>query len=93
VQSHYESLQVTKPESSSLLIVGHDPPVDITVWMDISRNPGQISEIISNGWNKVQGGNLHIQAQTQTTTILNNGPRMLFNIPSLLSMQPCHTFG
>ena len=93
VQGHYESLQVTKHESTSLLIAGHDPPLDITVWMDISRNPGPISEIILNGPNQVQGSNLHIQAQTKTTTILNNGPRMLFNIPSLLSMQPRHTFG
>ena len=93
MQGHYESLQVTKHESTSLLFAGHDPPLDITVWMDISRNPGSISEIMVNGWNQLQCSNLHTPAQTKTTTILNNGPGMLFNIPSLLSMRPRHTFG
>ena len=90
MQGHYESLQVTKLESTSLLFAGHDSPLDITVWMDSSRNPESISEIIFNGWNQLQCSNLHTQAQTKTTTILNNGPGMLFNIPSLLSMRPSH---
>ena len=63
-----------KHGSTSLLTAVHHPPLDTTVWMDISRNPGPISEIISNGWG----------AQAKRKTILNNGQGMLLNIPSLV---------
>ena len=42
--------KLKKHGSTSLLTAVHHPPLDTTVWMDISRNPGPISEIISNGW-------------------------------------------
>ena len=82
-----------KHGSTSLLTAVHHPSLDTTVWMDISRNPGPISEINSNDWDQVQGFNSHNPAQAKRTTILNNGPGMLLNIPSLVSMQPRHTFG
>ena len=82
-----------KHGSTSLLTAVHHPPLDTTLWMDISRNPGPISEINSNGWDQVQGFNSHDPAQAKRTTILNNGPGMLLNIPSIVPMQPRHTFG
>ena len=85
--------KLTKHGLTSLLTAVYHPALDTTVWMDISRNQGPISEIISNGWDQVQGFNLHNPAQSKRTTILNNGPGMLLNIPSLVSMQPRHTFG
>ena len=66
--------KLKKHGSTSLLTAVHHPPLDTTVWMDISRNPGPISEIISNGWG----------AQAKRKTILNNGQGMLLNIPSLV---------
>ena len=37
----------TKHGQTSLLIAGHDPPVDITIYMDVSLNPGPDS-VVSN---------------------------------------------
>ena len=82
-----------KHGSTTLLTAVRHPPLDSTVWMDISRNPGPISEIISNGRDQVQGFNSHNPAQAKITTILNNGPGMLLNSPSLVSMRPPHTLG
>ena len=59
----------------------------------LTESSAYISEIISNGWDQVQGFNSHNPAQAKRKTILNNGPGILLNIPSLVSMQPRHTFG
>ena len=38
----------SKHGSTTLLIPGHDPPSDITIFMDISKNPGpdQLTEVV-----------------------------------------------
>ena len=70
------------------------PPFDITVWMDISRNPGptndsnNLIDICFGGQNLVQGGNLHTSSLTRTTSTSNNGPGTRFGIPSLITMRP-----
>ena len=51
--------KIEKHGSTSLLTAVHHPPLDTTVWMDISRNPGPISEITSNAWDQVEGFNSH----------------------------------
>ena len=67
--------KLKKHGSTSLLTAAHHSPLDTTVWMDISRNPGPISEIISNGWDKVQGFNSHNPAQTKRKTIFEQWTR------------------
>ena len=86
----------SKHGSTCLVITGHDPPLDITVWMDISRNPGPSSDLIdicSGGHNLVHGGNLHTSSSTRTTSTSNNGPGARFGIPSLITMRPTVTSG
>ena len=86
-----------KHGSTCLVIAGHDPPFDITVWMDISRNPGptndsnDLIDICFGGQNLVQGGNLHTSSLTRTTSTSNNGPGTRFGIPSLITMRPTVT--
>ena len=65
-----------KQISICLVIAGHDPPLDITVLMDISRNPGptnDLFDICSGGQNLVHAGNLHISSSTRTISTSNNG--------------------
>lgn len=31
----------------SLVVAGHDPPVDITIFVDVSRNPGPVSSVLN----------------------------------------------
>ena len=38
-----------KHGSACLVIAGHDPTFDITVWMDISRNPGPTKRVYYRG--------------------------------------------
>ena len=86
----------SKHGSTSVVIAGHDPPLDITVWMDISRNPGPTNglfDICFAGQNLVQGGNLHTSSLSRTTSISNNGPGAKFRIPSLITMRPTVTPG
>ena len=85
-----------KHSSSCLVIAGHDPLLDITVLMDISRNPGptnDLFDICSGGQNLVHGGNLHISSSTQTISPSNNGLGARFGIPSLITMRPTVTSG
>ena len=85
-----------KQISICLVIAGHDPPLDITVLMDISRNPGptnDLFDICSGGQNLVHGGNLHISSSTQTISPSNNGLGARFGIPSLITMRPTVTSG
>ena len=59
----------SKHGSTCLVVAGHDPPLDVTVWMDISRNPGptnDLFDICSGGQNLVHGGHLHISSSTRT---------------------------
>ena len=86
----------SKHSSICLVIAGHDPPLDITVLMDISRNPGptnDLFDICSGGQSLVHGGNLHISSSTRTISTSNNGPGVRFGIPSLITMRPTITFG
>ena len=86
----------SKHSSTCLVIAGHDPPLDITVLMDISRNPGptnDLFDICSGGQNLVHGRNLHISSLTQTISPSNNGLGARFGIPSLITMQPTVTSG
>ena len=86
----------SKHSSICLVIAGHDPPLDITVLMDISRNPGptnDLFDICSGGQNLVHGGNLHISSLTWTISTSNNGPGVRFGIPLLITMRPTITFG
>ena len=86
----------SKHGSTCLVIAGHDPPLDIAVWMDISRNPGltdDLFDICSGRQNLVHGGNLHISSSTRTISTSNNGPGVRFGIPSLITMRPTITFG
>ena len=86
----------SKHGSTCLVIAGHDPPLDTTVWMDISRNPGptnDLFDICSGGQNLVHGGNLHISSSTRTISTSNNGPGARFGIPSLITMRPTVTTG
>ena len=36
----------SKHGSTCLVIAGHDPPLDITVWVESSRNPGPTNDLI-----------------------------------------------
>ena len=86
----------SKHGSTCLVTSGHDPPLDVTVWMDISRNPGptnDLFDICSGGQNLVHGGNLHISSSTRTISTSNNGPGARFGIPSLITMRPTVTSG
>ena len=84
----------SKHGSTSLAIAGNESPLHITVWMDISRNPGPVNDLIDicfGGQNLVQGGNLHTSSLTRTTSRSNNGPWARFGIPSLITMRPTVT--
>ena len=86
----------SKHGSTCLVIAGHDPPLDIAVWMDISRNPGltnDLFDICSGRQNLVHDENLHISSSTRTISTSNNGPGVRFGIPSPITMRPNITFG
>ena len=36
---------MTKRGLTSLAVPGHDPPIDITIFVDVSVNPGRVSQI------------------------------------------------
>ena len=52
----------TRRGQTSLVVAGHDPPLDITIFMDISPNPGPLDLAMNfqNGCGLTQGRNLHI---------------------------------
>ena len=84
--------------ATCLVIARHDSPLDVTVWMDISRNPGPTNDLIdicSGGHNLVHAGNLHTSSSSsiRTTSTSNNGPEARFGIPSLITMRPTVTSG
>lgn len=59
----------TKHGQTPLVIPGHDPPADITVFMDVAVNPGppwQISNLKVSG--KLEHPNLHVSDSTTTYT-------------------------
>jgi len=47
-KSTFSQVKCTKHGFTSLLIAGHDPPSDITIFMDIQPNPGPSSVISTN---------------------------------------------
>ena len=57
-------LKWSKRGQTSLVIPGHDPPLDITVFMDSSVNPGP------NGLNCIDNGELHVHGELHSN--LNN---------------------
>ena len=41
----YSVSKWSKHGQTSLVVAGHDPPVDITIFVDVSRNPGPVSSV------------------------------------------------
>ena len=41
----YSVSKWSKHGQTSLIVAGHDPPVDITIFVDVSRNPGPVSSV------------------------------------------------
>ena len=44
-KTSYSVSKWSKHGQTSLVVAGHDPPVDITIFVDVSRNPGPVSSI------------------------------------------------
>ena len=43
----YSVSKWSKHGHMSLVVAGHDPPVDITIFVDVSRNPGPVSSVLN----------------------------------------------
>ena len=44
-KTSYSVSKWSKYGLTSLVVAGHDPPVDITIFVDVSRNPGPVSSV------------------------------------------------
>ena len=70
-RSRFPVSKSSKHGLTSLLIPGHDPPVDITIFIDVPKNPGPYASTCSRlscsdlssdlSRNHVSNGNLHIR--------------------------------
>ena len=76
----------TRRGQTSLVVAGHDPPLDITIFMDISPNPGPMDLAMNfqNGCGLTQGRNLHIIA---AHAFFRDQPLLSQPIASLVSLR------
>ena len=87
----------TKRGQTSLVVAGHDPPLDITVFMDISFNPGPVLATNSQNGSRssLQGynlKNLHSPKPAKTTvSFIRDSPS--HPITSLVSLRAHNNFG
>ena len=87
----------TKRGQTSLVVAGHDPPLDITVFMDISLNPGPLLARNSQNGSRssLQGynlENLHSPKPAKTTvSFIHDSPS--HPITSLVSLWAHSNFG
>ena len=59
----------TKHGYISFLVPGHDPPLEIAIYMDISRNPGSVSKPASTTTVQEEDTNLHTRNTSLPTPI------------------------
>ena len=91
-RSRFPVSKSSKYGLTSLLIPGHDPPVDITIFIDVPKNPGPYASTCSRlscsdlssdlSRNHVSKGNLHIR-QIQVSLQYSFGPFQRVTIHSL----------
>ena len=74
----------TRHGNTSLLIPGYDPPIDITIFMDISRNPGPQELNFDQDYSQASAINLH----GNNTSILTYSRESLFIIRCQPSCRP-----
>lgn len=65
---HLSISKWSKRGQTSLLIPGHGPPVDITIYVDISRNPGPNSLATNSNPNVTSDVNLQVNSTIKTYT-------------------------
>ena len=73
----------TKHGFVSLVIPGHDPPLDITVYVDISTNPGPAQSIntIGSRQRTTQDSIQQLSSPVRQTTTLQYSRRELMLLP------------
>ena len=67
-KTHLSVLKRRKRGQTSLLIPGHGPPVDITIYVDISRNPGPNSLATNSNPKVASNVNLQVNSTIKTYT-------------------------
>ena len=76
-RTHRIFLKWTKHGQNALLVAGHDPPIDITIYLDISINPGPQS------WNTIE-----TIITNRTETRPRNRNRYYSNLVEILLIEP-----
>ena len=74
---------------TSLAIPGHDPPIDLTIFVDIAVNPGPSPTLVSSFNSTASSAwlsNLHTGSSRFDNSTL---PRISYNRRSLMGLRPC----
>ena len=64
----YSVSKWSKHDQTSPLVPGHNPAVDITIYLDVSRNPGPNSLAMNSNPNVTLIVNLHVNSTIKTYT-------------------------
>ena len=82
-RSRTAKIKYTKHGNVTLLIPGHDPPLDITVFMDIAVNPGPCDSTVNLNF----GGNSNGSVATSTNLHFNKMSTLTYSRSELISIR------